>query len=71
MKGLEEGQHISIGKMINYYGGVYVMEYEGKFYWIIQDCDTDFSKIEEWEEITEGMFNEMVLFENNRDKSKD
>ena len=49
-----------IGEIGNYYGGVYVCNHNGKYYWIIENFDTDFDNIEEWEEISEQLYTELI-----------
>ena len=54
----------NIGSIGNYYGGLYVKEENGKFYWIIEDHDTDFDNIKEWQEIGEELYNKLMCYEN-------
>lgn len=49
-----------IGRINNYYGGLIVKEDNGKYYWIIQNWDTDFSNLSEWEEITKELYKELL-----------
>jgi len=49
----------------NYYGGIYVTEFEGKFYWLIENYDTDFENPEEWEEITKELFDSLIDHDKN------
>jgi len=46
----------------NYYGGLNVMEFNGKFYWCIENYDTDFEKLEYWNEITEELYVSIIKF---------
>ena len=34
-----------VGEIGNYYGGLNIMENEGKYYWLIDSCDTDFDAL--------------------------
>ena len=51
---------IQIGKISNYYGCLSVLEHEGKFYWIIENYDTDFSDLAEYEEISEELYRTLL-----------
>lgn len=42
---MEKFNHKRIGVMGNCYGGLRVMENEGKYYWLIEDHDTDFNDL--------------------------
>ncbi len=50
----------SIGAIGNYYGGLYITKYNDKFYWIIENYDTNFNDITEWDEIPESLYNELL-----------
>lgn len=50
----------SIGSIGNYYGGLHVCSHEGKFYWIVENYDTNFDDIEEWEEISEKTYTALL-----------
>jgi len=54
-----------IGKIGNYYGGLFIKKHKGKYYWIIENYDTDFKDISEWEEISEAVYNQLNLIEYN------
>jgi hypothetical protein len=47
-----------IGKIENYYGGLYVKEVENKYYWTIEDYFGN-----KWEEISETLYNELLKHE--------
>lgn len=53
-------KHLGVGDIGNYYGGLRVMEYNGKYYWIIENYDTDFSNIEEWREIKKDLYLQLI-----------
>ncbi|MFE3849498.1 hypothetical protein ACFX5D_16195 [Flavobacterium sp. LB3P45] len=44
----------------NYYGGLWIQEFENKYYWIIENHDTDFSILSEWSEITKSLYQELL-----------
>ena len=46
----------TVGKIGNYYGGLNITTFDNKFYWIIENYDTDFNNLSEWEEISEKLF---------------
>jgi hypothetical protein len=59
------GRKRSIGQIGNYYGGLYVAKWNGRFWWGIGDhSGTD------WDEIPESLFDALVLFEESRANSK-
>lgn len=43
----------------NYYGGIFIQKVNGKYYWIIENYDTDFGDIDEWTEITPELYGEL------------
>jgi hypothetical protein len=50
----------TIGHIGNYYGDLRVTEYEGKYFWVIEDrnyCPTDISK---WEEISKELYDLLI-----------
>lgn len=51
----------NIGKISNYYGGLYVLEHDGKFFWTIEDY-AGFDDIESWQEIPESLYAELKKF---------
>jgi hypothetical protein len=53
-----------IGEISNYYGGLYVMESEGKYYWMIENYDTDFDKLEDWSEIDKDLYDSLIAYDN-------
>jgi hypothetical protein len=48
-----------IGSIRNYYGGLSVKSKDGKFFWSIEDHNG-----EDWQEIPERLYVELVRFEN-------
>ena len=58
-----------INEIGNYYGGLMITEIDEKYYWIIQNHDTDFSDVNEWTEIPKSLYDELLLqVENITDK---
>ncbi len=55
-----------IGIIGNYYGCLNVMTLDGKFYWCIENYDTDFDDLEDWSEISEELYNSIIKFYNNK-----
>lgn len=49
-----------VGSIGNQYGGLVVKSEDGKFFWCVQCPDEG----DEWEEITESLYNEIIKFEN-------
>lgn len=49
-----------VGLIGNYYGGLNIMQHEGKYYWIIENHNTDFNNLEEWDEIEEELYNALI-----------
>ena len=47
-----------IGGIGNYYGGLFVKEEEGKYFWTIENYDGFF-----WQEIPESLYEELIKFE--------
>jgi hypothetical protein len=56
-----------IGEIGNYYGGLYVMESEGKYYWMIEGTHTDFDDLDYWSEIDKDLYNSLIAY-NNKNK---
>lgn len=56
-------QKKGIGYVSNYYGGLHILEHEGRFYWVIENYDTDFRDLEDWEEIDEQLYRALVEFD--------
>ena len=50
-----------IGCIGNTYGGLKVLKHEGKFYWIIENYDTNFEDISEWEQIREDLYHNLII----------
>ena len=63
---MKKQKEIQIGFIGNYYGGLHIKKHEGKFYWIIQNWDTDFDNIGEYQEIPESLYTSLLNFEKNK-----
>ena len=50
----------------NYYGYLNVMTLDGKFYWCIENYNTDLENLEDWEEINEELYNSIITFYNSK-----
>jgi hypothetical protein len=55
---------IDIGEIANYYGGLSVIQKEDKYYWIIENYDTDFDNLSEWEEISKELYDSLIVHNN-------
>ena len=57
-----------IGEVYNYYGGPYVFEKNGKYYWFIENHDTDMDNIdmEDVEEIPKYLYDALIKFEDEK-----
>lgn len=56
----------SIGEIGNYYGGLFVMEHDGKYYWTIEDYSTSFDDLSCWSEISKELYSSLMSYESNR-----
>lgn len=56
----------TIGEIGNYYGGLNVTEHDGKFYWCIENYDTDFEDLNDWDEIDKELYDALVASEERR-----
>ena len=65
-KGSEENNRIDIGEIGNYYGGLSVMQKEDRYYWIIENYDTNFNDIHDYEEISKELY-DLLIKHNNKD----
>ena len=48
-----------VGEIGNYYGGLLIYEKENIYYWIIENYDTNFENLLEWEQIPKRLYNEL------------
>lgn len=62
-KRLNRSDLTDIGYICNYYGGLAVVEVEGKYYWAIKNWDGW-----HWEEIPETLYKELIAFDGDPDK---
>ena len=56
----------AVGEISNYYGGLFIMENEGKYYWLIEDVSTEFDKLKYWSEIDKELYDSLVAYEARR-----
>jgi hypothetical protein len=56
----------AVGEIGNYYGGLFIMENEGKYYWLIEDVSTEFDKLKYWSEIDKELYDSLVAYEARR-----
>lgn len=63
-------EYKAIGEIGNYYGGLFVMEYEGKYYWCIENYDTDFEDLEDWDEIDKELYDSLIAYQERLDKKE-
>jgi hypothetical protein len=49
-----------INSIGNYYGCLWLSKKEDKFYWLIENYDTDFHDLKEWVEIPEKLYIELL-----------
>ena len=47
----------------NYYGGLYVTEHCGMYYWVIENHDTDFDNIDDWQECDKEIYDALIAYE--------
>lgn len=47
-------------------GCLIIKEVNGRFYWILEGYNTDLSSLKEWDEISEGLFNELLNHKNSK-----
>jgi hypothetical protein len=60
---------IRIGSIQNYYGGLYVVEKDGKYYWDIENYNTDYQSINNMQEIPKYLHDALIKFETECEKS--
>lgn len=56
----------AVGVIGNYYGGLFIMENEGKYYWLIENYDTYFDDLSDWSEIDKELYDSLVAYESRR-----
>ena len=56
----------AVGVIDNYYGGLFIMENEGKYYWLIENYDTYFDDLSDWSEIDKELYDSLVAYESRR-----
>lgn len=58
----------TIDSIGNCYGGLVVMELEGKYYWCIENYDTDLDNLDEWEQISKKLYCSIIEFNGSKAK---
>ncbi len=56
----------AVGEIGNYYGGLFIMENEGKYYLLIENVSTEFDKLKYWSEIDKELYDSLVAYEARR-----
>lgn len=51
-----------IGPIGNYYGGLHLMKQDNKYYWVIENYDTDMDDVEEWHEIPKYLYDALIQY---------
>ena len=59
---------IRIGQVANYYGCLYVNEQDGKYYWVIENYNTEFEDSEHYDEIDKELYDALIDFNNRMKK---
>jgi hypothetical protein len=61
-----------IGKISNYYGGLYVAEHGGRYYWAIENHSSELCNIEDdsWHEIEKPLFDALVAHKPRKRKKQ-
>ena len=62
---IDDSQIIEIDEIGNYYGCLNVLSYNNKFYWLIEDWNTDKQDINSWIEIPRDLFLKLVSRNSN------
>jgi hypothetical protein len=55
-----------IGVIGNYYGCLNIMTFQDKFYWCIENYDTDFKELESYDEITKELYESIIKYYKNK-----
>lgn len=50
----------------NYYGGINIMEHKGKYYWMMDDWDSDEEDLTQWTEIPKKLYKTLLEFNANK-----
>lgn len=56
----------TIGEIGNYYSRLNVTEHDGKFYWCIENYNTDFKDLNDWDEIDKELYDALIASEERR-----
>ena len=52
-----------IGSISNYYGGLYIMKNDKKYYWLIENYSTDFDSLSDWVEIDKELYDALNSYD--------
>ena len=55
-----------IGEIGNYYGGIRIMKHDDKYYWLIENYDTNYDNLSDSSEIDKTLFDALVAHEEKR-----
>ncbi len=55
-----------IGGIGNYYGGLFILQHEKKYYWLIENYDTDLDCLSYWTEIDKELYDSIVAYEKRK-----
>lgn len=55
-------KRFSVPDIGNYYGGLELAENDEKYYWCIENYDTDLGNIRHYQEIPESLYRELIKF---------
>jgi hypothetical protein len=61
-------EYKSIGTVGNYYGGLFTMEKDGKYYWVIENYSTKFDDLTHWDECDKELYEALIAYEERRKK---
>ena len=48
----------------NYYGDLHLMTFEDKYYWLVENYDTDLYDTDSWHEINKDIYDSIIKFYN-------
>ena len=56
-------ERLKIGGIGNYYGALNITKIEGKYYWCIENFNTDFDDLGDWEEIDKELYDSLFNYQ--------
>ena len=57
---------ISIGTIFNSSGALYIMEKDGRYFWLLSDFTTNYDDLRQWEEIDRDLYESLIKWEHRR-----